>query len=148
MIPCIISDIDGTLADRTHRLHHVEKRPKNWKAWNDGMSDDAPNVKIINAYHFLRRGLPNAPGFLFTGRHEKFRAVTEKWLSDHFVSYDRLIMRADGDMRADDIVKGEMLDALAAEDYWPYMVLDDRDSVVRMWRSRGIVCLQVADGNF
>ena len=27
-------------------------------------------------------------------------------------------------------------------------VLDDRDQVVRMWRHRGLTCLQVAPGNF
>jgi hypothetical protein len=30
----------------------------------------------------------------------------------------------------------------------PFFVLDDRDKVVAMWRSKGLICLQVAEGNF
>ena len=29
-----------------------------------------------------------------------------------------------------------------------FIVLDDRDQVVKMWRERGFRCLQVANGNF
>jgi hypothetical protein len=29
-----------------------------------------------------------------------------------------------------------------------FLVLDDRDQVVKMWRERGFRCLQVANGNF
>jgi len=29
-----------------------------------------------------------------------------------------------------------------------FMVFDDRDQVVKMWRDNGIVVFQVADGNF
>lgn len=30
-----VFDIDGTLADLTHRLHHIQKQPKDWDAFFD-----------------------------------------------------------------------------------------------------------------
>jgi hypothetical protein len=35
-----------------------------------------------------------------------------------------------------------------ADGYEPIMVFDDRNQVVKMWRERGIVCAQVAEGDF
>jgi hypothetical protein len=29
---CYVFDIDGTLADLAHRLRHIERRPKSWRA--------------------------------------------------------------------------------------------------------------------
>jgi len=36
--PCYVFDIDGTIADGDHRLHHIvreagDARPKNWRAF-------------------------------------------------------------------------------------------------------------------
>jgi hypothetical protein len=60
----------------------------------------------------------------------------------------RSICVADGDYRADDIVKEEFLDRILADEYGTQRVFDDRDRVVTMWRRRGLVCCQVAEGNF
>ncbi len=35
---CVIFDIDGTLSDPTHRLHHVKGGAKNWPAFFDEMA--------------------------------------------------------------------------------------------------------------
>lgn len=146
-IPCIVSDIDGTLADCEHRRHHVSGEKKDWPAFFANLHLDPPLPKIINVYHWILQGL-RCEGVLFTGRNERHRAATEIWLNEHFVSFSRLDMRADGDFRADDVVKAEMLERLRADGYEPYLVLDDRHSVVKMWRARGLTCLQVAEGNF
>ena len=64
------------------------------------------------------------------------------------VYYSDLFMRADGDYRADSIVKEEIYHDKIEPVYNVLLVLDDRDSVVKMWRSLGLTCLQVAEGNF
>ena len=60
-----------------------------------------------------------------------------------------MLMRAEGDFRPDEQVKRELYETrvLPAFGHATY-VLDDRDKVVRMWRSLGLTVLQVADGNF
>ena len=84
---------------------------------------------------------------LSSGRPEEYRAVTEEWLGRHGVSYQGLYMRPTGDTRADHIVKAEMLTQIRADGFDPFIVIDDRPSVVAMWRENGLVCLQVAAGD-
>lgn len=48
MTRCYLFDIDGTLSDLTHRLHHIQKEPKDWNAFFDGCGDDAPIKHIVN----------------------------------------------------------------------------------------------------
>lgn len=42
----------------------------------------------------------------------------------------------------------EQVDTHIRDRYDVRVVLDDRDSVVKMWRSLGLTCLQVALGEF
>jgi hypothetical protein len=57
-------------------------------------------------------------------------------------------MRKLNDNRPDDIIKKELYDQYIKGKYFVKFVLDDRDSVVRMWRNEGLLCLQVYYGNF
>lgn len=57
-------------------------------------------------------------------------------------------MRSDGDMRPDVSVKRELLRAIEREGFSPWLTIDDRSSVVSMWREEGLTCLQVAEGDF
>jgi hypothetical protein len=57
-------------------------------------------------------------------------------------------MRSDNDYRADFIVKEELLAQLRADGYNPVMAFDDRQQVVDMWRENGLICAQVAKGDF
>ena len=43
---CAIFDIDGTLADCTHRLHHVKHGRRDWGAFNAKMGDDQVRAPI------------------------------------------------------------------------------------------------------
>jgi hypothetical protein len=85
---------------------------------------------------------------LVSGRVERTREKTVAWLKESFVHYDALLMRPDGDFRADDVLKEEILDRDILPNYAVDMAFDDRDRVVAMWRRRGIPCLQVAPGDF
>jgi hypothetical protein len=142
----VIFDIDGTLALIDHRRHHVVNRPKNWKAFYAAMSADVPNIPVINTLHGLMR--VGYKGIICSGRPDDHRAATEKWLARHYVSYNRLYMRKAGDFRADDIVKRELLEQMRDDDFVPILACDDRDRVVAMWRSEGLICLQAALGDF
>jgi len=57
-------------------------------------------------------------------------------------------MRKDNDFRPDEEIKKEIYNNFIKDDYNIFFVLDDRTKVVNMWRSLGLTCLQVADGNF
>jgi hypothetical protein len=57
-------------------------------------------------------------------------------------------MRKAGDHRDDDILKIELLAEMRRDGYTPIMVFDDRNRVVKAWRSAGVPCAQVAEGDF
>lgn len=143
----IICDIDGTIADNSHRQHHVEPPNKDWAQYNALMHADTTHHEIISLINRLG-GLDGVQVVLCTGREEIYRDVTEKWLFERFVDFDRLMMRAVKDYRADEIVKSEMLDHLLVEDHHIWFVIDDRNKVVDMWRARGLTCLQCRPGDF
>src|SRR3546814_16195171 len=53
-------------------------------------------------------------------------------------------MRKDADTRPDHVVKEEILQQISDDGYQPILAVDDRPSVVAMWRSKGITTLQCA----
>lgn len=143
----ILSDIDGTVADNSARRVFIERKPKNWKAYNAGMEHDKPITPICELLRTLY--LQNCTIIFVTGREEIFREVTEKWLRAHRLDfYQSLIMREEKDYRDDAVVKSEFLEYIRALHGEPSIVLDDRKKVVDMWRAQGIKCLQVEEGNF
>ncbi|WP_299192255.1 HAD family acid phosphatase [uncultured Erythrobacter sp.] len=146
-VKTVLFDIDGTLANIEHRRTYLAPPKPNWGAFNGAMGHDTPNEPIVALYKTLWRTVDYAP-ILVTGRNEKFRQVTEQWLAWNEIPFDRLLMRADKDSRADHVIKEEILDRLLAEGLNIVFTVDDRQQVVDMWRRRGIVCLQCDVGDF
>lgn len=152
MIPLYICDIDGTLSDPTHRRHYVDgSQEKDWDKFYSLCHMDKP---ILEVCELVERLWLNADVWFFTGRRESERNATQDWLEQNVglppgIFPECLIMRPDGDTRPDDILKQEMLDNMLIEDRKRIaMVFDDRQRVVDMWRRNGIVCAQVAPGQF
>lgn len=145
----VIFDIDGTIADMEWRRDHVrslDRKQRNWKAFNEGMSRDEPKEPIVRLLHCLR-----ATGnsiVACSGREAEFRDVTNKWLAFHKIPIDALYMRASKDYRDDTVVKRELLTQIHNDGFLPWLVIDDRDKVVKMWREQGLTCLQCCEGNF
>lgn len=140
MISTVIFDIDGTIADLDHRLHYVANFPKNYEKFHDECDKDAPIEPVISLMIDMY-----ASGYkvlLVSGRTDRVRDKTEAWLQRHMIPYHGLHMRKDGDWRSDVIVKSEILDELLAAGHVVRFVVDDRTSVVNMWRERGLTCLQ------
>ena len=146
MSRCYLFDLDGTIADLTHRLPHIQKTPKDWDAFFAACPDDKPIPHIIT----LAADLFGAGGSIVyvSGRSDQVRNQTQAWLDDHGLPPGRLYMRTAGDHRPDHQVKVELLELLRADGYQPVMAFDDRNAVVKMWRELGIPCAQVADGDF
>ena len=143
----VIVDLDGTLADCTHRLHHIRGgRRKNWDAFFGACHLDTPNAVVLA----LVKALEKEHRVVFcSGRPERTRRATVQWLKDHLgVEDPDLYMRADSDRRSDDIVKRELLARIRGDGFDPQLAIDDRKRVVDMWRSEGLICAQVAEGEF
>jgi hypothetical protein len=142
----IIFDIDGTLADVSHRQHFLRRTPKDWAAFQAAAHLDPPHEPIVRLARTLT--LVGHRIVLCSGRGEQERPVTEEWLDRHAIAHHGIYMRTEGDYRDDAIIKAELYERILADGFSPALVFDDRNRVVRLWRSLGLTCCQVADGDF
>jgi uncharacterized HAD superfamily protein len=140
--PAYCFDLDGTVCNVSHRRQWVATSPKNWDAWNAGISEDTPNAPVLDVLHSLSGSFRIV---LVSGRGSEYRQATEDWLKKYRVPYDALYMRAAGDFRPDDEIKSELADQVEKE-YKILGVFDDRKRVVDMWIRRGIFVFDVAQG--
>ena len=164
----VIFDLDGTLANIDTR-RNMSLKPNGKLDWdifaapNSILALDKPNAPVIKMAQMFK-----ADGFkivIFSGRNDRGFDATVQWLNDFKVPFDLLVMRpdkfkdkswpiADGnpatsDMRfmPDEILKKKMLDTFVdINDV--FLVVDDRDKVVKMWRDLGLNTFQVAPGDF
>jgi len=143
----ILFDLDGTLADNEHRQHFVTNGSKEWDLFFAEQVNDKPNKPIQELFQSLKQVNKNQL-FIVTARPDNYRTLTSEWLSKYEINPERIIMRKEGDRRSDVVVKREILSNLRVEGIEPLFVIDDRTSVVNMWRKEGIVCLQCADHDF
>lgn len=149
-----IFDLDGTLADLTHRLHFVKGGAKDWGTFlhADYIRKDAPIIGMISVCNALYNNDEHI--LILTGRNETTRHATQLWLSTHFVQYHKLLMRSEHDRRPDYEVKLELLQnylqsaELDPEQRYVDSIFEDRTQVVQAWRKAGFHCCQVADGEY
>lgn len=154
MKPLYIFDLDGTLALIEHRRRIIEDPSKDdskWRRFYAACDKDEPNTAVIAVMESLRRF---ADVWIYSGRSDEVRDKTVAWLTKHtsFLAHDLdtvLMMRAEGDYTADDVLKRQWLDQMLVDDRRRLVAtFDDRDRVVKMWRDAGVTCLQVAPGEF
>ena len=143
----IIFDIDGTLADLNGCEQFLHNGQKDWKNFNANMDKDLPNTPVVELYRTLYES-GRYELILVSGRQERFRKVTQTWLVWHQIPFDTLLMRRNDDFRHDAEVKQEILQSLQAQGKEILLTVDDRQSVVDMWRDNGITCLQCTKGDY
>lgn len=143
----VVVDLDGTVADCTHRLHYIQGEHKDWHAFYNACADDKPIDSIIEMVRALNERMFYI--VFLTGRSEVARTLTEEWLiANNMHRYEALIMRPKGDYREDSVVKLEMLKKYLTDNDEVAFILDDRSSVVKAFRKEGFKVLQVAEGDF
>ena len=165
----VIFDLDGTLANIDRRRDHALKMGKNGKMnWDEFFNPshiafDEPNEPVIKMAQLFKKD-----GFkivIFSGRNDRMFDRTKEWLEWNDVPYDLLVMRPDKFQKdnfpvaagnpavsnwrfmPDEILKRKMLDAFVDIDD-VFLVVDDRDKLVKMWRDLGLNTFQVAPGDF
>ena len=147
----VIFDLDGTLADITARKELATKPngKLDWDVFFDpsNIKLDVPNSPVVKLAQMLAED-----GFtiiIFSGRSDKTKFTTRSWLSNNRIPFHKLVMRDSktNHFTPDDILKKDMLDKFAdINDV--FLVVDDRNKVVDMWRSLGLTVFQVAPGDF
>ena len=127
----LILDIDGTLADASHREHFAED--EDWDSFFEleAVAEDEP---IEEAQQALPDLMDLGYEVLFiTGRPERTRDVTVQWLETHFdvsPSKDELYMRPDGDTSHGSDYKRNIVEGLDDEDM---IIIDDDPYILSMF---------------
>lgn len=122
----VIVDIDGTLAIKGDRdIYDWDKVQVD--LLNNEMADIISGLKL-NHYKII----------ILSGRQGRCKKETIEWLNRFGIYPDLVLMRTDGDMRSDYIIKKELFDYYIRDDYNVRMVFDDRPQVLRLWISLGI----------
>jgi predicted kinase len=122
----VLCDIDGTIADMSG-----VRNPFDW----DKVYLDKPHqhiIDIIENYNYLGGYV-----IFLSGRDAVCQEATRDWLTVNVGDWTRdslLLMRSEGDCRKDTVVKKELFDKYINGRYNVDYVLDDRPSVIRMWR--------------
>lgn len=137
----VVFDLDGTLADITHRVPLIQGQHKDYDAFFAACVDDLPHQHVIDT---LRAHIASGHHVeIWSARSDAVKEATHGWLSANGIDPAILAhMRADGDYTEDAALKRSWLHALHPDDR-PSIVYDDRQRVVDMWRAEGIACFQV-----
>lgn len=138
----VLFDVDGTLALRDESDPNVRK----FYHW-ERVGEDLPNAAVVELAQIIERAGQHRI-IVMSGRDAVCRPETEEWLHRHKVPFHALFMRPHKDNRQDAVVKAELYRTLVEPFYTVSFVVDDRDSVVKQWRSMGLTCMQVAEGAF
>ncbi len=134
----IVCDLDGTLALLNREPYDASN------AEEDALNN--PIANILEVYSNQKQFPIDI--ILLSGRNERYRPQTERWLKKHGITYKALYLRADDDFRRDTVYKKEVYEKHIKGKYDVLFVLEDRDQVVAMWREEGLTCLQVDYGDF
>lgn len=142
IMKAVIFDLDGTLCDITHRLHHIQNGKRDYDQFFKDCSKDTPKPMVIKLMQdFVSLGYAV---LICSGRSDVVREETAEWLDKYGAKYHhQLLMRKEGDHTPDDKLKSEMLDLIYDMGYEVQYVVEDRQRVVDMWRSRGLTTLQI-----
>jgi hypothetical protein len=127
--PLAFVDIDGVLADVRHRLHYIERRPRDWDGFFAAAVDDPAHAEGIALVETLQA---DHEVVFLTGRPHRLAAESERWLTQHGVGGHRLVMRPERDRRPAAVVKFELLRQIAEGRRVAVVIDDDRDVIGTM----------------
>lgn len=144
MKKAIIVDLDGTLAFSQGRdIYDASKCESD--LLNEPLAEIMKRISYdSDSFDFTTEKLYI---ILCSGRFDTYKPETERWLKKYNIQYDELLMRKEGDYRADQIVKQEILfEEILPNDYEIFCVFDDRPKVCDMWRAHDFPVFNCGDG--
>jgi predicted kinase len=142
--PVVICDLDGTIADNSHRPSYgfdVKLIRKD--------APIQPVIDIINDHYissYREEYKSNSSVIFVSGRTDDYYGETFNWLVEHTKIQPKditLYMRKSGDFRKDTVVKREIFFNEIQPHHSVWFAIDDRPSIVNMWYNLGIFCLNV-----
>ena len=128
----VIVDLDGTLSDNSHRKHYIEGDDPDWSRYYGKVSEDGVKQNVRD---FVTELEEDHDIIILTARSNEVRRDTIKWLEEHEIPFDKLIMLTEGRWDiSDHKFKKEKLQEI--ED--PVLAIDDKTSNCKMFENHGL----------
>ena len=159
-----VFDLDMTLADNSLRVkkYLVDPEKKDYDGYyGHGVRDDKPIMPMMNLFEQLINGYDEVQ--VWTSRRETSFADTEWWFRQYIDIPGFELLRGD-DMYTNNVFnigfkmrphpsRGTKLPDYELKKQWlalrkPDLVFDDRQRVVDMYRSHGVIVCQPSPGDF
>ena len=144
----IICDIDGVICPVKDRLHYIDnKRPKSFdgfseaKNWNAFHESGCSSQRVEWLSKFVRNSSYNLRALVLyvTGRNERFREKTRRWLSDNEFfanSESKLFMRPDDCRIPSYQLKAQIYDEHIKGKYDVLYAIDDNKDCQDMYKNQ------------
>ncbi len=151
----LILDVDGTLADASHRSHFVDGEVKDWDSFLQPhlVIQDTVIEGARRGYDYLTKLTDSV--FFLTGRNESLRDATAQWLKTHFdvnCNAYNLIMRPIDDNSVPSVFKeNALLETienrifLNGNNQSAIMAIDDDPYMMRIYRDLGYIALHAPE---
>ena len=123
-----------------HRLHFLADHEQDWNGFFAAAVDDAP---LADGLALVQEAARECEVAYLTGRPERCRADTLRWLRLHGLPPGRLVMRGDDDRRPARVVKPRWLRDLA-RGRTVALVVDDDLMVCDAYEAAGWIVLRAA----
>ncbi|MGW2815875.1 phosphatase domain-containing protein [Streptomyces sp. NPDC001415] len=120
--PLAVFDLDGTLADSSHRQRFLDRRPRDWDAFFAAAPADPP---LAEGVALCREAAGECEVVYLTGRPERCREDTLAWLAEQALPAGALHMRRNDDRRPARVTKLQILRGLGRSREIRMLVDDD-----------------------
>ncbi|MEU4176739.1 hypothetical protein [Streptomyces sp. NPDC026589] len=120
--PLAVFDLDGTLADTAHRQHFLEGPKRDWAGFFAAAVEDPP---LAEGVRMVLASAEECRIVYLTGRPERCRRDTVRWLSRQGLPEGTLFMRRNDDRRPARRMKLDILRQLGRKGQVRMLVDDD-----------------------
>lgn len=135
-----IFDVEGTLSDHRHRLHHIPRdvpyENVDWREFQSRFKHDTPNIHVVNLARVLAQ---SASIVISTGMPAHMRDELMKWLGKNRVEVDLVLMREvhHGNVGSPELKISHFYEMISLG-HRPVAIFDDRHDVCEALHKKGL----------
>lgn len=135
----VVFDIDGTISDASHRLHHIKEKPKDYVAFHSECVNDLPINEVVELLRYYHTN--GYKVILLTRRPVFYKLETETWLAKYDIPYKLLVMCEDTHTPAIDFKREQIRMLKKYNDICA--VYEDQLNLSEMFRAEGLKVFDV-----
>ena len=143
--PAVVFDMDGVLSNASGRQHHLRRPRRDWDAFFEAVGEDELIAEVARLLDVLD---PDLRVVLLTARPIRVQPQTLRWLAEHDLRWDLLVMRPQGDYGAARDFKREAVADLRAYGFDLRLAFEDDRRNVDMFHRQGVPCIYIHSGYY